>query len=69
MTLTIDQVEELLAAMKKHNQPAIVDWTNQVINVLSEEKIHPTRPIGVLWVKSNGPMIYQDYLFQLRETL
>ena len=63
MTLTIDQVEELLAAMKKHNQPAIVDWTNQVINVLSEEKIHPTV------ILSNGPMIYQDYLFQLRETL
>lgn len=53
------EVRALLNAMVKHGRPAVIDWTNHNIDVLSEEKMDPTV------ILSNGPMTYREILFQI----
>lgn len=59
--LTQGEVVSLLTAMRKHNKNASIDWVNRTIRILSEQKTHPTK------VLSNGPMKYQDILFEISQ--
>lgn len=52
-TLTIDDVENLLAEMRKTGRPAVVDWINANIRVLSEER-------------GEGKYKYLDILYEVK---
>jgi hypothetical protein len=61
--LTRKDVQDLLQVMKSENRPAVIDWNNRTIRVLSETKTHPTK------ILSTGPMTYEDILFEINAHL
>lgn len=65
MTLTIEQVRDLLRAMELHNRHATIDWGNRRVMVLSES-IPTYKKDGTRLMLSDGPASHQEYLFHIR---
>ncbi len=56
--LTEDDLVSMLAAVRLHKKPITLDFVNRTMTILSEPITNPNVML------SDGPMTYQNYLFQ-----